>query len=267
MTRIRLGWWAAIVALLSAMTFTVAVACGDDNNGDNGDDGDTTPASQATPGDATNGDGDDDDDDDNDNGNGGGDVGEFRDAFERFRDGTFTVTFDVSGEEFAGISSFTMAKDGEDRIALIFEGDGGAEQFSGRFIQDGDESAVCVDSSALGDLGDIPGIDASGDELCFGPDSPFGAGVGDLTDDLDFEDDTEVISSSRETIAGEDADCYETRDADGTVTTGCIGRDTGAILRIVDADGSSFEASEVSGDVDESAFDIPELTEFPGFTP
>lgn len=245
-----------------------AAACGDDNNNSEDDGGDDTPAAAQTP---DSGDGGDNGGDDGDGGDGGGggDLGDLQDAADRFNEGTFDVTYNVSGE-VAGISSFRMVKDGPDRLVIFVEGEQEGETFSGRFVTNGDESAFCTSPDAFGDLGDLGdlGIDPNAEEVCFGGDSPFGAGVGDLADEFQIDENVEVISQTEREIAGEDADCFETRDTDtGSVTTGCIGRDSGAVLYIEDEEGGIFEASEVSGDVDDSVFEIPEITEFPGLTP
>lgn len=251
-----------------------AAACGDDNNSDNGDGGDDTPAAAETPSDGDGGDndgdgGDDGDAGDGDDAGGGGDLGDLQGAAGRFNEGTFDVTYSVSGA-VEGISSFRMVKDGPDRLVIFIEGEQEGATFDGRFVTNGEETAFCTSPEAFGDLGDLGdlGIDPDAEEVCFGGDSPFGAGVGDLAEEFQVDENVEVVSQTEREIAGEDADCFETRDTDtGSVTTGCIGRDTGAILYIEDEEGGVFEASEVSGDVDDSVFEIPEITEFPGLMP
>lgn len=244
-----------------------AAACGDDSNNDTGDDsGDDTPVATQTPG---SGDGGGDDDGGDDNGGGGGDLGDLQDAADRFNEGTFDVTYNVSGA-VEGISSLRMVKGGPSRLVIFIEGEQEGATFSGRFVVNGDQTAFCTSPDAFGDLSDLGdlGIDPDAEEVCFGGDSAFGAGVGDLAEEFQFDENVEVISQTEREIAGEDADCFETRDTDtGSVTTGCVGRETGAVLYIEDGEGGIFEASEVSGDVDDSVFEIPELAEFPGLTP
>lgn len=243
----------------------VFAACGDDGGNGNDNEGDETPTAAAQTPDSGGEDG-------GDNGggdSGGGDLGDLQDAADRFNNGTFDVTYNVSGN-VAGISSFRMVKDGPDRLVIFIEGEEEGQSFSGRFINNGDQTAFCTSPDAFGDpsqLGDL-GVDPNAEEVCFGGDSPLAGGVGDLADEFQLDENVEVLSQTHREIAGEDADCFETRDTDtGSVSTGCIGRETGAVLYIEDEEGAVFEANSVSEDVDDSVFEIPELTEFPGLTP
>lgn len=245
-------WGLVLVAAL--MASVLFVACGGDNNG--GD-----PTSTSVAGNGGNG----DDEPTQEPATNGGDDGELRDAIDKFIASTYQAVYEAEGlDSEGGPSTLTMYKDGEDRIRFDFSGTTEGEEFSGTFIVNGEESIFCSEGDAFTG---IPGVDASEGGACFrAPEdgaNPFG-GVENIFQDLESDDMTLLGTSERE-IAGSDATCYRTQDAEGTISTACI-NDDGVLLEATDEgdENSTITATSFSDDVSDADFAAPyEVQDFP----
>jgi hypothetical protein len=246
----NLRWGLALIVALTASA--LFVACDDDNNG-------ADPTSTTASGD--NG----DDEPTQEPANNGGDQGELREAIDKFIASTYQAVYEadgLGGED--GPSTLTMFKDGEDRIRFDFTGTSEGEEFSGTFIVNGEESTFCSEGEGFQA---ILGVDSSEGGVCFrAPEdgtNPFG-GVENIFDDLESDDMTLLGTSERE-IAGSEATCYRTEDADGAISIACI-NDDGVLLEASEegTENSTITATSFSDDVSDDDFDPPyEVQDFP----
>lgn len=253
---ITLRFLAVIVIALGAI-FAVACADDSDNGDDNGDAsptasaGDNTPAAGETP-------------DDEPSGN-GGDAGDLRDAISRFIDATFTAEYTMTGELLEGVSSgsMTIYKDGRDRFRFDVSGEQDGVTANIIFIETPEVQGFCLSDAA--EFGEVFGIPA-GEGVCFNNDPTGGEGLGDFTSDLEQlqNEDIELLEESERMIAGQSANCYRTRDAEGEVSFVCVSSD-GVLLLAQDDEGNGIEATSVRDSVDGGVFDLPyEVRELPG---
>jgi hypothetical protein len=182
-------------------------------------------------------------------------------ARERFQDSTFRVEYATSGPEGARFSdgSFTWYRDStpHERIDLVTTQDG--EDVAITFIESPDVSRICLDQAA--ELGALLGV-APEQGVCFT--NPSGElQVDDLAGSLTLleDEDAERRRGIETLIAGEVAVCFVANGGD--VLRQCLSHD-GVPLLVEYADGSRFEATEVSREVDDSDFALPyELHELP----
>ena len=140
------------------------------------------------------------------------------------------------------------------------------ESFEGAFIQSDTGSYFCI---VGGEFGALLG-DEAGDGICTksDPEDPSNpvASLADEFGDLDIGN-VEIKSKEDRKIAGQDGTCYVVFDKDVNETTTTCFNDDGVLLAIESqaADGLSFEATSVEGDVSDSDFEPPyPVQEIPG---
>jgi hypothetical protein len=247
--------------LIVALAGVMFVACGggDDDNNDDNDNGDNTPAATRTSGDNGNA-----TPDDGDDGGNGGSTGELQDYVDKFVDSTFSANYHVvsagTDESIGDLTEVRITKDGKDKFRFDAKGTSEGEEIEIIVIDAGDVQGFC----AKGSFAEVFG--GSGDGVCF-DDPPGGAGSPTFTEEFEnfSADDLELIDTTEREIAGQDAKCFKTRDKTTDDTSTICLNDDGHMLAFSDeADGSSFDATDVSGDVSGDAFDLPyEVRDFP----
>jgi hypothetical protein len=158
-----------------------------------------------------------------------------------------------------------MYKDGTDRLRFDISAEEDGETTSIILINTPDLNAFCMEGA--GEFAELLGAEATGEGICLDSDPTGGSGAGDFVDIVDEIEngEWELISQSEREIAGQDATCYETRDAEGEVSTACFS-DDGHLLAALQPDGSGIEATSVSDDVGDGDFELPyEVVELPDF--
>lgn len=233
----------AILALVLALALTLALAgCGgDDDAGSNGDDG----SGAAVPTESGDGGGDDD-------GGDGGNGGDISSLAGQWQDVTAKITYEVTTTFQGADSTATMAfyHRGEDARYDI-ETQGAVSSI----LNVGDKTYSC--------------IEAQGNGQCFEMDNTSGGAAtlpffGDFVDPaiIDSVVPESGLSTSSESIAGEDASCFAT---DGTFAAGsgnakwCFSSD-GILLLFAFEGGDSkaeYRATEVQRDLSDEDFEPP----------
>jgi hypothetical protein len=245
-----------MAALLAALAFLTA--CGGDDDDDNSNGG--TPSADATQG-ADSG------DNGGSEGDGDGspseDTGDLVDVATKFSESTFRGDYEFVGAPGDDLSEGTlvMYKSGTDKLRFDLSAEQEGETVEIILIETPDASAFCLKNA--GEFGLLLGV-PEGEGVCFNDDPTAGEGAAfsDIIAEIEAGD-WEVIDRSERDIAGENADCYQTRNAAGEESTVCF-NDDGYLLATTDPDGSSLEANSVSGDVSDSDFDTPyEIRELP----
>lgn len=238
------------------------MACGDSE--EPSDTSETAPAGPTEDGGQGN-EGNDDGGGDDNNGN-SGDADELRAAVERFIDATFTATYEVTTTDTTAPQTMTMYRDGNERFRFDMAGVVDGQPFEGSFITTADSSLIC---STGDEFAGLPGVDPNAEGVCF--ENSFGSEGNPFADVEDFLGDFEsgqitVLSKENRQIVGQDATCYETRDAQEEVSTVCLG-DEGILLEAVSGtgvDAFTMTATEVSAEVSASDFEPPyEVVELP----
>jgi hypothetical protein len=226
-----------------------------DNGDDDEDDGDASPTEDSDgSGDdepsATPEDGDDDgsgDGDDDGDGDGGDEVDadDFRELTEGQDELTYSVTYEVlgSGTEGEDMGFWTIAQDPPKR-AVILSFEGSEDRFW--LIEDGENSYTCYEADGEGVC--LESGPATGDIL------PPGADIDETVDEA--EESTSIREIDGRTIAGRDARCFEYDDANGDSGTMCLDEENGVLL-LLEGEGFSMTAQEVSTDVDPGVFEPP----------
>lgn len=251
-----------VLVIVSAFLF---MACGDSE--EPSDTSETAPAGPTEDVGQGNDDGAGDDNNGN-NGNNGdnSDADELRAAVERFIDATFTATYEVTTTDTTAPQTMTMYRDGNERFRFDMAGVVDGQPFEGSFITTTDSSLIC---STGDEFAGLPGVDPNAEGVCF--ENSFGTEGNPFADVEDFLGDFEsgqitVLSKENRQIAGQDATCYETKDAQEEVSTACLG-DDGILLEAVSgtgADAFTMTATEVSAEVSASDFEPPyEVVELP----
>lgn len=182
-------------------------------------------------------------------------------ARQRFQESSFRAEYTTSGPEGARFSngSFTWYRAGtpNERIDLSTTQDG--EDVAITFIESPDASRICLDQAA--ELGALLGVSPE-QGVCFT--NPAGElRTDDLTGSLTLltDEGAQRRLASETPIAGEVAVCFVA--SGGDVLRQCLSHD-GVPLLAEYADGSRFEATDVSRQVDDSDFALPyELRELP----
>jgi hypothetical protein len=254
--------WFALAAVLIAGSLAVA-ACGSsskktDKTPTAAAEGSTastpspgkTAASGATPG-ATSGAG----------GSSSGGDPEVKAMGKKFGQSTFNATYNLteSGSDQSSGGTLTMTKDGETKFRLDLSTTQDGKETAIIFIEADDVSAFCLKDAA--EFGALLGIE-SGQGVCFktsatDPNNP----VGSLRDSLkEFENaDVTLIEKSSKNVAGQDGQCFKTKDnTTSEISTTCFNKD-GVILYVnTEGDNTSvIEAQTVSGSVSADDFKLP----------
>lgn len=258
MSRIR---WMPLAGLVLGATLTFGACGGDDKK----DDGGTakTPATERTAS------GDADPTKTSDGGTASGDLKELQKLAEKFAESTFQAVYTVAGGEAGSPlqdGTITIYKDGPNKLRFDIKAEQDGEVFEGAFIQSDTGSYFCI---VGGEFGALLG-DEAGDGICTksdpqDPSNPV-ASLADEFGDLDIGN-VEIKSKEDRKIAGQDGTCYVVFDKDVNETTTTCFNDDGVLLAIESqaADGLSFEATSVEGDVSDSDFEPPyPVQEIPG---
>jgi hypothetical protein len=180
---------------------------------------------------------------------------------EKFAQSTFNATYKLTGSGSDQLSGGTLAmiKDGDTKFRLDLTTTQDGKETAIIFIEAGDVSAFCLKDAA--EFGALFGIEA-GQGVCFktsatDPNNP----VGSLRDSLkDFENaDVTVLDKSSKSVAGQDGQCFKTKDnTTSEISTTCFNKD-GAILYVnTEGDNASvIEAQTVSKSVSADDFKLP----------
>lgn len=180
---------------------------------------------------------------------------------KKFAASTFHATYKAtsSGSDTFANGQMVLIKDGDKRLRFEATVSQGGQDMQVIFIATDAVSAFCLKDA--GQLGALLGIEA-GKGVCFKSDpndknNPVGS-ISSLFSDLENMDVTVLDKSSRQ-VAGKDATCYKTRDnKTSDVSTDCFTKD--GVLMYSQSEGASgfeMEATDVSGSVSGSDFDLP----------
>ena len=266
MPRIR---WFALAAVLMAGSLAVAACGGSSKKTDKTPtaaaekpSGDSTPASGKTSAsgktaEATK------------SGSSSGGDSEVKAIGKKFAQSTFHATYKITGsgaDEFSD-GKLTLLKDGETKFRFDLTATQDGKDMSIIFIEADDVSAFCLKDA--GEFGALLGIEG-GKGVCFktGSDDKNNP-VGSLRDSLkDFENaDVTLIEKSSKKVAGQDGQCFKTKDNETEeISTACFNKD-GVILYVqTEGDSASeIEAQTVSKSVSDDDFKLPyEERELPG---
>lgn len=244
--------------LLAALLSLALVACGndDDSNGDEtpsgGDPTATTEPDEGngdeTPTEASGA----DDEDGDDEGNGASGLDAIREAAGTVEERPISLTYEM--EYPGGSASITINSD-PPRHSMGVRGDLGEGESQFLTIFDGTDSFLCTQDQGMEQClrfeGDGETPSPAQQLFLFDPDEILGQ-IAD-TEGVD------VRKLDNRTIAGEDAQCFELKD-DTNDQTICVGTETNIALLIegtVDGEQMRIEATEVSLEPDESAFEPP----------
>jgi hypothetical protein len=262
---IKFRWaWVAVLLALGALMFG---AC---DGGDDNDDGDDEPVATEPAGDGEDGgeepeEEEQQEEEEEEEPSGGGDAGDFRGAAGNFIDATFTAEYDAtfSGGGEGTPSAFTMYKSGTDKFRFDATSNVSGQEMEFIFISAGDTTGFCLTDA--GELAELLGVPA-GEGVCFDSD-PTNGGLDSLTAELDdFEDEQlgDATGLPDREIAGQTAKCGTVTEEDGTTSEACFTED-GVLVYLSTSDGTQFTATNISGDVSDSDFELPyEVRDFPG---
>lgn len=188
---------------------------------------------------------------------------------KKFAQSTFNATYQItdSGAGQFSDGKLTLFKDGDTKFRFDLTATQDGKEMAIVFIEAGDVSAFCLKDAA--ELGALLGIEA-GKGVCFKTGANDASNpVGSLRDSLkDFEKaDVTVIEKSSKKVAGQDGQCFKTKDnATSEISTTCFNKD-GVILYVnTEGDNASvIEAQTVSKSVSADDFTLPyEERELPG---
>lgn len=179
-------------------------------------------------------------------------------AASSFR-GEYTVTGLADSAEFQD-ARLVIYKDGADKVRFDLSATQDGEPTELLFFETAEMSAFCLRNA--GEFGLLLGIN-EGDGVCFNDEAGGGAGdYSEIIQDIE-QGDGEILERSQRQIAGQQADCYQVSDAQGSISDVCFSAE-GYLLATTEADGSGLEATSVSGSVSEGDFTLPyEVREFP----
>jgi hypothetical protein len=191
----------------------------------------------------------------------GGSSNELNALAKKFAAATFHATYKAtsSGSDAFANGQMVLIKDGDKRLRFEATVSQDGQDMQVIFIATDTVSAFCLKDA--GQFGALLGIEP-GKGVCFKSDpndqnNPVGS-ISSLFSDLENMDVTVLDKSSRQ-VAGKDATCYKTRDnKTSDVSTDCFTKD--GVLMYSQSEGSSgfeMEATDVSGSVSGSDFDLP----------
>ncbi len=194
---------------------------------------------------------------------------EIRAIGKKFTQSTFNATYKATGSDTSQLSDgkLVLEKDGDKKFRLEVTTKQDGVETAIIFIESADTQAFCLKDA--GELGALLGLEA-GKGVCF-PSSLKDANnpIGGLRDSLnDFANaNVSLIEKSSRTIAGQDGQCYKTKDNDTSeIATTCFNGD-GALLYVkTEGDNASeLEAQSVSKSVNADDFTLPyDVKELPG---
>ena len=187
----------------------------------------------------------------------------------KFAQSTFNTTYKVSGTDAAqlGDGTLKLEKDGDKKFRMEVNAKQDGIDTTIIFIESDSVQAFCLKDP--GELGALLGLEA-GKGVCF-PSSPGDKNnpVGSLRDSLkDFENaNVALIEKSTKKVAGQDGQCYKTKDnTTSEISTTCFNSD--GVLLYINTEGdnaSLIEAQSVSKSVSADDFKLPyEQKELPG---
>ncbi len=194
-------------------------------------------------------------------GSGGAVDPELRALGVKFTKSTFNATYKVTGANAAQFSDglLKLEKDGDKKFRMDVNTTQDGVDTTIIFIESDAVQAFCLKDA--GALGAVLGLEA-GKGVCFpsksgDPNNP----VGSLRDSLkDFENANVVLlEKSTKKVAGQDGQCYKTKDnTTAEISTTCFNGD-GVILYLkTEGDaGSEIVAQSVSGSVNADDFKLP----------
>jgi hypothetical protein len=244
------------MAALLAGLVPLAACGGDDNDTNGGGAGSPAPGATTDGGDIDN----------NGNGDGApsGDTQDLLDIAQEFTDASFRGEYELTGPPGNDLADGTLViyKSGADKLRFDLTAEQEGQTIEVILLETADASVFCLKNA--GEFGLLLGI-PEGEGVCFNSDPTGGEGAGDFSDIIEEIEagDWEVIDRSEREIAGEDADCYQTRSPDGQESNVCFSDDA-YLLATTEPDGAGLEATGVSGDVNDSDFDTPyEVRELP----
>jgi hypothetical protein len=245
-----------VVVLLAGLL--LAVACGGDDDDTNGGGAGAPTAGATTDG------GDAGDDGTDGDGAPSGDTADLLDVAQEFTDASFRGEYKLTAPPGNDLADGTLViyKSGADRLRFDLTAEQEGETVEVILLETPQASVFCLKNA--GEFGLLLGV-PEGEGVCFNDDPTAGEGAGDFSDIIEEIEsgDWEVVDRSEREIAGEDADCYQTRSPDGQESNVCFSDDA-YLLATTEPDGSGLEATSVSGDVDDSDFDTPyEVRELP----
>ena len=198
-----------------------------------------------------------------------GDDSEVKAIGRKFAQSTFNATYKITGsgaDEFSD-GKLTLLKDGETKFRFDLTANQDGKDMAITFIEADGVSAFCLKDA--GEFGALLGIE-DGKGVCFKTGSNDASNpVGSLRDSLkDFENaDVTVIEKSSKKVAGQDGQCFKTKDNETSeISTTCFNKD-GVILYVqTEGDSASeIEAQTVSKKVSDDDFKLPyEERELPG---
>lgn len=195
---------------------------------------------------------------------GGGNVEEVKAIAQKFGESTFKADYTITGagsEQFSN-GRLTLEKDGASRFRFDVTANQNGQDVAIIFIETSDVSAFCLKNA--GELGALIGVNAA-EGVCFksNPNDQNNP-VGSLNQSLqDLQNaNVSVLDKSSRTVAGQDTNCYRTKDNDtAEISTTCFNGD-GVIMYVEQETGdpstaSTIEATSVSRDVNGGDFTLP----------
>jgi major membrane immunogen (membrane-anchored lipoprotein) len=177
----------------------------------------------------------------------------FREAAEKFADASFKVEFEVTNAGAAGVSDFTMYKNGRDRLRVDITTSASGETIAAIIIATPEGARFCLENAGV--LAPAIGVGA-GDGVCSANDPTQGP-LRDLTNiegDIAAYRGQPDLDVTREEIAGEEAFCVSRTGVAGAVSDVCLSSE-GVPLRLSTA-GFGVEATDV-GTVTDGDFTPP----------